>query len=373
MYSKTQKARRSAAGDDPRLDPALGQRHDLAGLDLAQVAGADQVKRARLAGDAVGGGAAAGSSITPSASGRRPCGSRNATTRVLGHHHGRERAPQPRQHVGDRVLDPLGRVRGEQRGDDLRVRGRAERHVAAAQLGVQLDGVDQVAVVGQRQRAAVVADDRLGVLPLRGAGRRVAHVADRHVADQRAQHVLVEHLRDEALVADRHDRAAARGGRDPGRLLAAVLEREQGEVREPGDVVLGRVDAEDAALVARAVAMVDRAVSHPRARQDPRLAAASRRTPASPRSRAVARARKLRASARPRARARRHRRAPMIGSRPALRRSGDDERAAGRLAEQVQPSGSAPWRRSRRRCSTRRARPRTRPRRCRGRCAWRPG
>ena len=44
-------------------------------------------------------------------------------------------------------------------------------------------------------------------------------------------------------------------GRDPGRLLAAVLEREEREVGEPGDVVLGRVDAEHAALVARAVAI----------------------------------------------------------------------------------------------------------------------
>ena len=176
--------------------------------------------------------------------------------RIVGHDDGRERALQPRQHVGDRVLDPLGRMGGEQRGDDLRVRGRAERDVAPAQLGVQLDGVDQVAVVGQRERAAVVADDRLRVLPLRGAGGRVADVADRHVADQRAQLVLVEHLRDEALVADRHDAAAARRGRDPRGLLAAVLEREQREVGEPRDVVLGRVDPEHAALVAWPVAMI---------------------------------------------------------------------------------------------------------------------
>ena len=46
------------------------------------------------------------------------------------------------------------------------------------------------------------------------------------------------------------------GGRDPGRLLPAVLEREQGEVRQSGDVVLGCVDPEHAAFVAGAVAMV---------------------------------------------------------------------------------------------------------------------
>jgi hypothetical protein len=35
-----------------------------------------------------------------------------------------------------------------------------------------------------------------------------------------------------------------------------VLEREQRKVREPGDVVIRRVDAEDAALVARSVTMI---------------------------------------------------------------------------------------------------------------------
>ena len=88
------------------------------------------------------------------------------------------------------------------------------------------------------------------------AGGRVAHVADRHVALQRAQLLLVEDLVDEALVAHGHD-VAALGGGDARRLLAAVLERVEREVGEPGDVVLGRVDAEDAALVARAVAVVE--------------------------------------------------------------------------------------------------------------------
>ena len=45
---------------------------------------------------------------------------------------------------------------------------------------------------------------------------------------------------------------------DARRLLPAVLERVQREVGEAGDVVLGRVDPEDAALVARSVAIVER-------------------------------------------------------------------------------------------------------------------
>jgi hypothetical protein len=46
------------------------------------------------------------------------------------------------------------------------------------------------------------------------------------------------------------------GSRDPRGLLPAVLERKQREIREPGDVVIRRVDAEDAALVARSVTVI---------------------------------------------------------------------------------------------------------------------
>ena len=82
-------------------------------------------------------------------------------------------------------------------------------------------------------------------------------MADRHVALQRAQLLLVEDLVDQALVAHGHDVAALRGG-DARRLLAAVLERVEREVGQPRDVAPGRDDAEDAALVARAVAIVER-------------------------------------------------------------------------------------------------------------------
>jgi hypothetical protein len=80
-------------------------------------------------------------------------------------------------------------------------------------------------------------------------------VADRHVALQGAQALLVEHLVDQPLVAHRHDVAALRG-RDPRRLLAAMLERVQREVGEPGDLAPRGADPEDAALVARPVTEV---------------------------------------------------------------------------------------------------------------------
>src|ERR1700749_2849808 len=87
-------------------------------------------------------------------------------------------------------------------------------------------------------------------------------MTDGHVAHERAQRVLVEDLGDEALVADAHDVAAGAGGGDARRLLAPVLEREQGKVGETGDVVAGGVDPEDAALIAGAVAEVGHERGH---------------------------------------------------------------------------------------------------------------
>ena len=230
------------------LEPALGQRDHLAGMDLAHQLGADDVEGAALGGD--------DEAVAEPAEAERPDPVRVAEgdDRVLGHHHRRVGALEPRHHVGDRVLDQLAAVGGEQGGDDLRVGGAAEVDPALLQLGPELDRVGQVAVVGERDLAAVVAPDRLRVLPGAAAGGRVADVADRHVALERLQLLLVEDLGDEAGVAQRGDVAALAGG-DPGRLLAAMLKRVEAEVGEPGDVVPGRVYAEHAALVARSLAV----------------------------------------------------------------------------------------------------------------------
>lgn len=81
-------------------------------------------------------------------------------------------------------------------------------------------------------------------------------MADRHLALERAQRVLIEDLRNETLVPDGKDVPAPRRGRDARRLLSPMLEREQREIREASDVVIGTVNPEDAALVAWPVAMV---------------------------------------------------------------------------------------------------------------------
>ncbi len=180
---------------------------------------------------------------------------------VLAHHHDRERPVQPWEHVGDRVLDVLRGMGGEQRRHDLRIGGGAERHAARRQLVVQLDRVDEVAVVGERELAtgpvgALRALHRLGVLPRVRPGGGVAHVADRKLPGERAQVVLGEHLAHEPQLAAGHDVAAVVGRRDPRRLLAAVLERVQREVRQARDLVSGRVYAKHTALVARSVTVL---------------------------------------------------------------------------------------------------------------------
>ena len=253
MCSNTHSAWRSERHRLAHLQPALGQRDDLAGLHVAQELRADDVERAGLRGDAV--------AVAEHPDRQRPQPRRVAEgdDAVLGHHDRRVGALGALHHVGDRVLDRVRLVRREQRRDHLGVRRRAEADALLAQLGVQLDGVDEVAVVGQRDLAPVGAPDGLGVLPRVRAGRRVADVADGHAALERAQLLLVEDLVDEALVAHRHD-VAVLGGRDAGGLLAAVLERVEREVGEPGDLLLRREYAEDAALVTGSFAGVEEGV-----------------------------------------------------------------------------------------------------------------
>jgi hypothetical protein len=101
--------------------------------------------------------------------------------------------------------------------------------------------------VSDRDRPGLaVLNDRLRVRPCDTAGRRVARVPDRELAVEAVQLLLGEHLRDEAEVAENRQ-APAVGDCDPGRLLPAVLERVEAEVREPRDVAARGADAEHAA------------------------------------------------------------------------------------------------------------------------------
>ena len=215
-------------------------RDDLAGAHLADVLGADQVEGATLGGDH--------EVVAEPAELERadPVRVAERHQRLLGDRDHRVRTLEARHDAADGLRQRPG-LAGEECGDQLRVGGRCGVDPVAAELVAERRGVRQVAVVPERDPAlAAVVHDRLRVLPLRRAGRRVARVPDRDVAGKRLQLLLVEDAGDEPHLAERRDPAPVGDG-DPGRLLAAVLQRVEAEVGEPRDIALGRPDTEDPA------------------------------------------------------------------------------------------------------------------------------
>ena len=71
-------------------------------------------------------------------------------------------------------------------------------------------------------------------------------MADRDLTAEAAELLLVEDLGDETEVAQRGEPAMLRD-RDACGFLTSMLQRKEPEIREPGDIAVGRVDAEDAA------------------------------------------------------------------------------------------------------------------------------
>ena len=122
----------------------------------------------------------------------------------------------------------------------------------SSQLLAQLLGVDEVAVVRDRQAAAAVLDDeRLRVLQQRLARGRVAVVADRRRAFELADDVLVEDVGHQPQAAVRNEEVVLRRD-DAGGFLAAMLQREQTEIGEVGGLRMPE-DADDAALLVKAI------------------------------------------------------------------------------------------------------------------------
>ena len=143
------------------------------------------------------------SPIRPRQSGRIPRGSRKAIKPVLRERDAREGAVELRDRARDGVLERRVVV-GDQRRDHLAVGGRVDADAARRKLLAQLSGVRQVAVVAERDRPrAAVVHDRLGVRPVRRAGRRVARVPDRELAAKTLELLLGEHLRHEPHLAER--------------------------------------------------------------------------------------------------------------------------------------------------------------------------
>ena len=153
--------------------------------------------------------------------------------------------------AGD-ALTQVARLLGEvadELGGNLRVGVGAERDAQVDHLAAKRVRVDEGAVVRQRDDH-VVDGGQVGLrrLPALGTGGAVAYVTHSQLAGERRQVGIGEHLVDQAKVlADKDGVAIAHG--NAGRLLPAVLQGEQSEVGQSGNVAAGRPDAEDATLV----------------------------------------------------------------------------------------------------------------------------
>ena len=127
------------------------------------------------------------------------------------------------RHCGGNRFGERRLVTRDERGDDLRVEPCRELDAVRDELGAQLLDVHEIAVVPERDGAcSAVMDQRLRVRPFVGAGRRVARVADRHLAGERLELLLVEGMRDEAHLPQDREMPAVGDG-DPCGFLAAVL------------------------------------------------------------------------------------------------------------------------------------------------------
>ncbi len=222
------------------VDAFLVDHDELAGRDLALVLGADEVESARL-------GCENRVAVDPPEIERpEAVGIAEPDELSLRQRDDRECALQPPHRAGDRLLERR-RVVGDERGDHLGIGRRRQQDPLLEKLVAHVSDICEVAVVPEGDRPGLaVLDDRLGIRPVRRAGRRVARMADRDLSLEPAQVLLVEDLGDEAHVPQDGESPAI-GHRDAGRLLPAVLKREEPEERDACDVAVRGANAEDAA------------------------------------------------------------------------------------------------------------------------------
>jgi hypothetical protein len=167
---------------------------------------------------------------------------------VLGQKHHREGAAHLRDGFDEGFLDgrrPGARVQVQH---DLGVAGRLKDRSRPHEVVAQLTGVDEIAVVRDRDLAVrAIDEERLCVLEGAVTRGRVPRVTDRKVAAQTGERLLFEGVRHLTHAAD-HPHPGSIRDRDPGALLAAMLqsvEPERGQARRFGVPE----DAEDATLV----------------------------------------------------------------------------------------------------------------------------
>ena len=131
--------------------------------------------------------------------------------------------------------------------DHLRVGRRLEDRASLHELVLELAGIDEIAVVPDRDLPVRAIDqNRLRVIDVAVAGRRVAHVTDRDVAGQFFERLFRKRIGHITHRLRDADGAAVRRG-DAGAFLAAMLKRIKTQVGQVGSLRVPE-DAENAAF-----------------------------------------------------------------------------------------------------------------------------
>jgi len=140
--------------------------------------------------------------------------------------------------------------------DDLGIRGGLEQAAAPHELTAQGDGVGQIAVVADGESAELeIGEQRLHVAQHGAARRRIADVADRHMAGQAADDVLRAEIVGDVAQAAMIVEMLAVAGDDARRLLSAVLQGVQSK-GGVGRRFLVPEYAENAAFLMRVIGVV---------------------------------------------------------------------------------------------------------------------
>ena len=138
-------------------------------------------------------------------------------------------------------------------GRDLGIRVGEERHAQLDQLAAQLVGVDEGAVVRERDNDAIDGREvRLRGFPALGAGGAVAHMTHGQLTGERRQVGIGEHAVEQAQILADHNRTAVTNS-DSRRFLAAMLQCTQAKVRQSSHVAIGRPHTKDAAFLMQLV------------------------------------------------------------------------------------------------------------------------
>jgi len=236
------------------LNTVFIHHENLAGENLSLVRRFDQIKRARFGGEHDGAVAP-----PPHDEGAKTEGVTNGHEFVLGDKNEGVRALELLAGVDDAEDEGAVLGGGDEVEDDLGVGGGVEDGARVLEVGPESAVVDEVTVMRDTDGAeSVTGDEGLDVFEHGLSGGGVADVADGEAAGELVQLGLVEDVGDEAHAGDGLEDVVV-NGYDSGAFLAAVLERVEGEVAEAGGLRVA-VDADDAALLARLLVIIPRAV-----------------------------------------------------------------------------------------------------------------